>query len=76
MPKMIQIRNVPDALHRKVKARTAQAGMTLSDYLLFEIERIIALSTREEMVARLHTRTPVKLRMPAAEIIRKAREAR
>ena len=40
MSKMIQIRNVPDTLHRKIKARAAQAGMTLSDYLLGEIERI------------------------------------
>ena len=72
---MIQIRNVPDALHRKVKARAAQSGMTLSDYLLVEIERISTLPTREEMLARLHSRSRVKLRKPAAEIIRKARES-
>ena len=75
MPKMIQIRNVPDALHRKVKARAAQSGMTLSDYLLAEIERISTLPTREEMLARLHSHSRVKLRKPAAEIIRKARES-
>ena len=72
---MIQIRNVPDALHRKVKARAAQSGMSLSDYLLAEIERISALPTREEMLDRLHSRNPVKLKRPAAEIVRKAREA-
>jgi antitoxin FitA len=38
MSKMIQIRNVPDELHRTLKVRAAQAGMTLSDYLLSEIE--------------------------------------
>ena len=36
---MIQIRNVPDALHRKIKARAAMAGMSLSDYLLAEIRK-------------------------------------
>ena len=36
MSKMIQLRNVPDALHRKLKSRAAQAGMSLSDYLLAE----------------------------------------
>jgi hypothetical protein len=72
---MIQIRNVPDALHRKIKARAAQAGMTLSDFLLAEIERITALPTRDEMLARLHARDRVKLRTPAAEIIRKERES-
>ena len=72
---MIQVRNVPEALHRKIKARAAQSGMTLSDYLLAEIERIAALPTREEMLARLHARTSVKLKTPAAEIIRRQRES-
>ena len=45
MSKMIQIRNVPDAVHRKIKVRAAQSGMTLSDYLRAEIERIAALPT-------------------------------
>ena len=72
---MIQIRNVPDALHRKIKARAAQSGMTLSDYLLAEIERISTLPTREEMLDRLHNRSRVKLRKPASEIVRKARES-
>lgn len=75
MSKMIQIRNVPDAVHRKIKARAAQSGMTLSDYLLAEVERIAALPTRDEMLARLHARTRVKLRTPAAEIIRRERES-
>lgn len=75
MSKMIQIRNVPDALHRKIKARAAQAGMTLSDYLLAEIERTARLPTRDEMLARLHGRSRVKLRTPAAEIIRRERES-
>ena len=72
---MIQIRNVPDAVHRKIKARAAQSGMTLSDYLLAEIERIAALPTRDEMLARLHARTRVTLRTPAAQVIRKERES-
>jgi plasmid stability protein len=75
MSKMIQIRNVPDAVHRKIKARAAQSGMSLSDYLLTEIERIAALPTRDEMLARLHARRRVKLRTPAAEIIRRERES-
>ena len=43
MSKMMQIRNVPDAVHRTIKARAAQAGMTLSDYLLAHIEQITPL---------------------------------
>lgn len=75
MSKMIQIRNVPDAVHRTIKARAAQAGMTLSDFLLTEIQRVAALPTRDEMLARLHTRKRVRLRTPAAEIIRAERES-
>ncbi len=72
---MIQIRSVPDALHRKLKARAAGAGQSLSDYLLAEIGRIAALPTREEMRARIHSRSRVELKIPAAEIIRQERES-
>jgi plasmid stability protein len=75
MSKMIQIRNVPDALHRKLKARAAVAGRSLSDYLLAEIERVAALPTREEILARIHSRSPVELKVPAATIIRRERES-
>jgi antitoxin FitA len=40
MSKMIQLRSVPDELHRTLKVRAAKAGMTLSDYLLSKIEQI------------------------------------
>jgi plasmid stability protein len=72
---MIQIRHVPDVVHRKIKARAAESGQTLSDYLRAEIERIAALPTRDEMLARLHTRSRVKLKMPAAQVIRKERDS-
>ncbi len=75
MSKMIQIRNVPEPLHRKLKARAAIAGKSLSDYLLAELARFAALPTREEMLARLHGRTRVKLHVPAAEVIGRARDS-
>jgi hypothetical protein len=52
MPKMIQIRNVPDELHRTLKVRAAKADMTLSDYLFSEIERIAAKPTLPETMER------------------------
>ena len=72
---MIQIRNVPDELHRKLKVRAAQHGQSLSDYLLAEIGRIAALPTRGEMLARLHARSRVTLSVPAADLIRRERES-
>ena len=73
MSRTIQIRTVPHVLHRKIKARAAQHRMTVSDYLLGEIGRITAVPTRDEMLARLHSRTRVKLTRSAASIIRAER---
>jgi antitoxin FitA len=72
---MVQIRNVPDTLHRKLKVRAAQAGQTLSDYLLAELERLASRPTREEMLARIHSRKRVTLKTPGATIIREERES-
>lgn len=75
MTKMIQIRNVPEPLHRKLKVRAAEAGQSLSDYLLAELERVAARPTREEMLLRIHGRRRVSLKTPAALIIREGRES-
>jgi antitoxin FitA len=72
---MVQIRNVPEALHRKLKARALESGQTLSDYLLIELERVAARPTREEMLVRLHGRKRVTLKTPAATVIRDERES-
>ena len=73
MSKMIQLRNVPDALHRTLKAR---AGMSLSDYLLTEIKEIAERPTLAELRERLRTRKPVTLSLDTASLIREEREAR
>lgn len=75
MSKMIQIRNVPDELHRTLKARAAKLGMTLSDYLLSEIERVAEKPTLSEMMERLARLEPVELDEPPSAIIRRARDA-
>jgi plasmid stability protein len=72
---MVQIRNVPDTLHRSLKVRAAGAGKTLSDYLLAELERLAARPTREEMLARIHSRKRVILKTPAAVVIREERDS-
>jgi len=75
MSRMVQIRNVPDALHRKLKVRAANTGQTLSDYLMAELERLAARPTRTEMLARVHRRTRVTLKTPAAHVIRNERDS-
>ncbi|HEY5163660.1 MAG TPA: hypothetical protein VII81_11685 [Terriglobales bacterium] len=76
MSKMIQIRNVPDTIHRVLKARAATEGMTLSDYLLLEIRRIAEMPTLREFSERLKTREPVTTPISAAAIIRQERDSR
>ncbi|MGH7522599.1 MAG: hypothetical protein ACREMI_15090 [Gemmatimonadales bacterium] len=74
--KMIQIRHVPEDLHRKLKARAANAGMPLSDYLLREIRRVAEQPTIEELWERIKRRGSVELRVSAADLIREDRDAR
>lgn len=76
MSKMIQLRNVPDALHRRLKARAAMAGMSLSDYLLAEIKEIAEKPTLDEFRERLGRREPVELQLDIARMIREERDAR
>lgn len=75
MTKMIQIRNVPETVHRTLKARAAQAGMTLSDYLRGEVEQLADLPTLEELTERIRRRAPVRTRASSAAIIRRHRDA-
>ncbi len=75
MTKMIQIRNVPDELHRKLKVRAAQEGMTLSDYLLSEVEQIAEKPTLRELMEKLSHGEPVEVDEPPEVTIRRMRDA-
>lgn len=66
--KMIQIRNVPEDLHRSLKERAAREGTTMSDLILAELPRLANKPSGEQLLARLRARTPVP-GAPAAELI-------
>ena len=76
MSRMIQLRNVPDELHKVLKARAAMEGMTLSDYLIAEVSRVAERPTPREMRERLQTRASVEPRVSPAAAVRAARDAR
>ena len=76
MSKMIQLRHVPDALHRRLRARAAMAGMTLSDYLRQELERSAAQLTPSELRVRLAGMSRTELRQRPADAVRAEREGR
>jgi plasmid stability protein len=74
MSTMIQIRNVPDSLHRRLKSRAALAGMSLSDYLLNEIRELAERPTLEELRARLESRSAVNPSVSPAQAVRAERD--
>ena len=76
MSKMIQLRHVPDALHRRLKSRAADEGMTLSDYLIREVRKVAERPSMKELEARLASRSPVEVSESAADILRAERDAR
>jgi plasmid stability protein len=75
MAKMIQIRNVPDELHRKLKVRAAERGTSLSEYLLAEVEELADRPTVSELMERLAAEEPVDVDEPPEATIRRLREA-
>jgi hypothetical protein len=73
--KMIQVRNVPDELHRSLKERAAREGTTMSDLILSELPRLAHRPSPQQLLERIRARTPVD-GPPAAELIRAERDTR
>ncbi len=74
MTVMIQIRNVPDDLHRQLKSRAALAGQSLSDYLLTEMRRVAERPTLADLRARLASRSSVVPTLSLADAVRAERD--
>jgi len=71
----VQIRNVPEDLHRRLRARAALEGSTVSDLLLRELERFMERPSKKEVLARIASREPVDPTESSAEAVRASREA-
>jgi antitoxin FitA len=76
MSKMVQIRNMPDDIHRVLKSRAAAQGLSLSDYLLQELRKSAEVPTIEEWLRQVRSRTPVTIDISSEEAIRAERDAR
>ncbi len=72
----VQVRNVPEDLHRRLKARAALEGTTVSNLVLSEIERLMERPSKTEVLARIAGREPVSLSESAADAIRAERADR
>ena len=73
---MVQVRNVPTEMHRRLKARAAIEGMSMSDYVMRELRKALDRPTRHEILERLRAQPVRRLERRAAEVIRAERDAR
>jgi plasmid stability protein len=73
--KMIQVRNVPDDLHRSLKERAAREGTTMSDLILAELPRLANKPSGEQLLDRIRQRSSVP-GAPAAELVAAERAER
>jgi plasmid stability protein len=76
MSKMIQVRDVPDSVHGILKARAAREGMSLSDFIKRELERVAERPTMQEWLERTQQAKPIPTRQTAALVIRGLRDER
>ncbi|MBV6423193.1 MAG: hypothetical protein NAOJABEB_00983 [Steroidobacteraceae bacterium] len=76
MSRMIQIRHVPEEIHRRLKAQASLEGMTLSAYLLREVSKLSERPTASQVRARLAQLSPVKTKTSVVSMLRQERDRR
>lgn len=76
MSRMIQIRDVPDDVHSKLKTRASRERMSLSDFIKRELERSTQCPTMEEWLEEARKSKPILAKQTAAQIIRESRDER
>ncbi len=76
MSKMVQIRNVPDEIHRALKIRSAEERMTLSDFLLKEVTHIANRPTIRSIISNIKCRDEVILSEDSVQAVRRERDSR
>jgi antitoxin FitA len=75
MGRLVQIRDVPEEVHRTLKARAAMSGVSLSEYLRSELARMAARPTVDELAARIRARGDATLSAPSEQLVRELRDA-
>ena len=74
MATSLQIRNIPPELHERLKARAAKEGISMSRYVLRQIERALERPTRRELLDAIRSQPKVELDRPVADILREERD--
>jgi hypothetical protein len=76
MAKMLQVRNVPERVHRALRERAARRGTTLSGFVLAELERLVDEVPLDDWLEEVHRHPPTRLRSRVADVLRRERESR
>jgi plasmid stability protein len=76
MPKMIQVRDVPEHVHRTLKSRAAREGMSPSDFLKRELARAAERPTMQEWLEQVQRAAPIRTQKSPAQVIRGLRDSR
>jgi plasmid stability protein len=76
MSKMIQVRNVPDRLHRELRRRAKREGKTITDYIQSILERELSRPPLDDVLQEIARAAPVRVGRPVAELLREEREQR
>ena len=76
MQKTLQVRNVPERVHRELRQRAARRGKSLSAYVLEELEHLTRHQPLDEWLDEVHRHPPVQLRSTTARLVRRERDAR
>ena len=76
MSKMLQVRNIPDRLHRELVRRASLEGRTVTEYVQRVLEREVARPPRDEVFERISSREKVRLNRTAAELLADERRGR
>lgn len=74
--KNLQIRNVPEDVHRRLKSRAALEGRSLSEYALRELVRSLERPSRAELLERVRERSPADTDVDVVHVLREERESR
>jgi hypothetical protein len=73
---IIQVKNVPPAMHSELRRRAGQEGMTIRDYMMKLIERDQRIPSKRDWLERVAELEPVAVSQSAAEMVREGREER
>jgi antitoxin FitA len=76
MSKMMQVRDVPDKIHNVLKARAAREGMSLSDFIKRELERIATRPSMREWLEGTQQTKPISTKISPVQAIRELRDSR